>query len=253
MKRSKSLILLGFSPFCLDVLAETSASSYYGVQPVTVNLNRYAIVQPQVVARQNVYPRWYIGANLFANYANFETKHLTNGVYNSADPYAKDKFSIWQMGGGISLGQKFNSHWRLEGEVGWFGKYSEDENAVEFGVHAPYVIANVMYDFDIGQYGGFYLGAGVGAAFPTTHLASWRFFAGDENKTSVSPMGALMLGWQYPISDKFYLDIKYRLSGYEGTEHTRRWMDTNNVVYDFTNKMGFVLNNALSFGVRYEF
>jgi opacity protein-like surface antigen len=251
MQLSKFLLLLGLAPFCADAFGDTASFATYGTVPVRVDLNRYTVIQMPPDAAEKA--KWYAGASLFYNRAVFESKHLTNGVYDSSDPYSKDKFSIGQLGGGLSFGQKFSQNWRLEGEAGWFGKYSEQENGAEFSIHTPYVLANVLYDMDVRAWGGFYFGAGIGMAFPTTSLESWRFFDGDQKKTSVSPMGALMVGYQYPIYERFWLDVKYRLSGFNGTKHTRPWMATSNVVYDFTNKTGFILNNTLFVGVRYDF
>lgn len=272
MKLSKSLLLLGLVPFCANAFGYTVPTSGYGnpyrgnystnyqapkTTPVNVNLNRYTVVQNQQPAAKatKAYPKWYAGANIFYNLAKFESKHLTNGVYDSSDPYSKDDFSVGQLGGAISFGQKFNKNWRLEAEAGYFSKYDEQEEGADFGISAPYLIANVMYDMDLKDWGGFYFGAGIGAAFVTTSLESWRLFSGDKKKTSVSPMGALMIGYQYPINEKFFLDVRYRLSGFNGTEHTQQWManDGNDTIYDFTNDTGFILNNALSVGVRYEF
>ncbi|MCL2331287.1 MAG: porin family protein [Proteobacteria bacterium] len=274
----KACILLAFAPFCINAFAAAGTGApppsgyyppanfprnpagYYSSLPVVPKDSGdvyYVRADKSSFAYTNTgpvfIPRWYVGASVFANFAMFESKHLTNGVFDASDPYSVDKFNVWQLGGFVSAGQKFHPNWRIEGELGWFGKYSESQFGVDFSIHTPYIVANGIYDTNIGNYGGMYFGLGLGAAFPTTFVDSWRFSSGPKTKTELSPMIGLMAGWQYPIANSLYLDARYRISGYWGTDHTEQWISTSNVQYDFTNKTGLVLNNTISLGVRYEF
>jgi hypothetical protein len=197
---------------------------------------------------------WYVGGSFFYNLALFENRYSTDGVFNASDPYAVDKFTAGQFGLHGAVGRKIADNWRLEGEVGWFGTYSEQSAGVEFKISAPYLTANAIYDFDMNDWGGFYIGAGLGLAMPMTEFHGSAIFLGDSGAhRAVSLMGGVMLGVSLPIAEQFYLDIRYRLSAYDAGENTRQWQDTNNVVHDFTSETGLVLNNTLSAGIRYEF
>ena len=59
-----------------------------------------------------------------------------------------------------------------------------------------------------------------------------------------------MLGWSHKLDENLVMDLRYRLAGFSGTEHTRVF-EMDGVA--FTNDIGFVLDNSFSIGVRYEF
>ena len=266
MNSKKTTVLLAFalvggSAFGASYYGSPNSSyGYYNPSPAPINNTAVVVVgnraQTQMQPVKPDWPKWYVGGNLFYNLALFEAKHMTNGVFSSSVPYAKDDFSASQFGGALYVGQKFNRNFRADVEAGWFLKYSEQSAGVEFSLDTPYALANVYYDMDLNpSWGGFYFGAGLGVALPTSKLhGPGIFLPGGETKTNVSVMGALAVGWQIPVADSTFFDIKYRLSAYKGGDHTRQWQDNvYYVIYDFTSSIGWVLNNTVSVGIRYEF
>ena len=107
-------------------------------------------------------------------------------------------------------------------------------------------MANGYYDFT----NGLYVGAGLGMSFPTTQLDDAAFSdEGNRSKTEVAPMFGLMGGYTYRLDDGFLIDLRYRFAGTWGTTQEREIWGTNYI----KNKMGFVMDNSISVGIRYEF
>ena len=102
---------------------------------------------------------------------------------------------------------------------------------------------NGYYDFC----NGIYLGAGVGAALLDVSLDHTMFEK--VSKASVSPMGALMVGWVHKLDSKIVLDLRYRLAMFNGGDIKMDTGGGNSVSAD----MGFMLDNTLSLGIRYSF
>ena len=73
--------------------------------------------------------------------------------------------------------------------------------------------------------------------------------------TGASPMGAVMLGYALELGNDFVLDVRYRLSGMMGDQH--RFYPTElfdgSATFWVQNEIGFILDNSLSVGLRYEF
>lgn len=188
---------------------------------------------------------WYVGGRAELAFLNWENE------YSTSDPLAvvsedSDKYSFETVfGGNFFVGRTFNYFWRGEVEAGLIGQFSDKDQGVEFKLTVPYVIANGYYDFT----NGLYVGAGLGLAMPKTEF-DWAVFAsGNRSERNVSPMGALMLGWSHKLDDNLVVDLRYRLAGFVGPEHTRGFADG----VELTADVGFVLDNALSMGLRYEF
>jgi opacity protein-like surface antigen len=235
------------------------------VQPIIVE-----DVQPVVVRRESAaqfesadrhfYQDWYAGLKYVHTFANFTSKHYTNGVYCVGGQFCKDEYSfVSMMGLAASVGKWYDEDWRIELEGGWTGEYSDSADGIEFAFSAPYLTFSALYNFSGPNTGGFYAGPGAGIAFPTSRITGPVFLTGSETKRQFSPMLALQLGYQYPFSDRFALDIGYKLSTFGGTDHTRQFelWDPNTGqslgIHDFTNKTGWFINNSLSIGLRYYF
>ena len=188
---------------------------------------------------------WYVGGRLELSLLNWENE------YSSDDPgvdatYDHDDYSFEPVfGGSVYAGRTFNYFWRAEVEAGLIGQFEDKDDGASFKMTVPYLMANGYYDFA----NGLYVGAGLGIAVPKTELDMAAFEAGDRSERAISPMGALMVGWTYELDYNLVLDLRYRFAGFVGTEQTRK-LDNG---YDFTNDIGFVMDNSISLGVRYEF
>ena len=200
---------------------------------------------------------WYVVGRAELSFLNWKNK------YDSDYPYARSQFSedIYSFepvfGGSLAAGWKFNYLWRIELEGGYIGRFTDKDLGFEFTLSAPYAIVNGYRDF----LNGFYLGAGIGAALPITTLDSGVFMmeGGPRSENRISPMGSIMVGFAKELDYNLTLDIRYRLAGLMGTTHTRdfEWFYKHdpNVFYQSSieNKIGLILDNSISIGLRYEF
>lgn len=186
---------------------------------------------------------WYLGGHFALNLMNWENK------YSTEDPMImglqSDKYSEVVFGGGMSVGKTFKQFWRAEVEAGVLGSFEDSDNAAGFELTIPYMMANGYYDFT----NGLYVGAGLGIALPITEMDGILFEGGNRKETSVSPMFGLMFGYSHELDYNLTLDVRYRLAGLFGPEHSR--IDTAG--YDFKTEIGFILDNAVSVGIRYNF
>ena len=201
---------------------------------------------------------WYVGGRAELSFLNWTNKYSSD-YSGTVEEYNSDKYSFEQMfGGNLSAGYRFLYFWRAELEAGILGQFTDKDNSTEFGLTVPYVMLNGYYDFT----NNFYVGAGLGAAMPIKTLDYDNFIAGDRSKMSVSPMAGLMFGYAKELDDNLVLDIRYRLSGFYGGSQTRYfqegtevspgvWEDVRDVYVE--NKIGLVLDNSISIGLRYEF
>jgi len=62
-----------------------------------------------------------------------------------------------------------------------------------------------------------------------------------------------MLGYARKLDDNLVLDLRYRIAGFNGTTISRKFEDTLNNQYYLDTKVGLVLDNSFSVGLRYEF
>lgn len=200
---------------------------------------------------------WYIGGRLGLHLASWKNKyHGTPANYAFNDDEDHDKYVFEPIfGANLFAGYRFTPHWRIDGEFGYMTQFSDSDNGFTFKLQTPYTTANAYYDFD----NGIYLGAGLGLAFPRGTLDFANFEAGNASKTRVSPMGALMAGYSYYMTDSLALDFRYRLAGFTGPKWTRNVIsgtvvDDNGVeLKTLETKVGFIIDNSLSIGLRYEF
>ncbi len=197
---------------------------------------------------------WYVGGRLGVSFLNFKNEYSSNWVVLDASA-DEDKYSFEPVfNGSLAGGYHFKYFWRAELEAGYIGQFSDKDADFEYSLQAPYIMANGYYDFT----NGLYVGAGLGLAVPTTKLDGGIFISGDREKTSVSPMAGIMLGWSHELDYNLVLDVRYRLAGFSGHKQKRSFEGRASELedwqrYSFENKNGLILDNSISVGLRYEF
>lgn len=228
---------------------------------VLVGLVHGAIAAPSYIQRDNLggynvtydytdkaKTGFYVGGRLGVGFLNIKNKYSSNYSDVNAS-FDNDSYSFEPvLDGSIYGGYRIKYFWRAELEAGYLGQFSDKDNGFEYAFSAPYLLANGYYDFT----NGLYVGAGVGMAFPMTKLDGAIFESGDREKTSVSPMAGIMLGWSHQLDYNMVLDVRYRLAGLAGHTQQRSFM-YNGIMYSFENKNSMILDNSISFGLRYEF
>ena len=194
---------------------------------------------------------WYVTARAGLNLLNW-----TNSYNSDFGNIPSNSYSFETLfGGSITAGRRFGYHWRGELELGTTGNFKDAGYGVEFNMQTHYLMVNAVYDF---LPHGFYLGAGLGIAVPMMTLdfdGTWTAIGGSRRTTNISPMGALMAGFAVPVGRNFALDVRYRLAGWWGGDITRRFDNTGIGAseYFLTVDTGFVMENSISVGLRYEF
>ncbi|MDR1207618.1 MAG: outer membrane beta-barrel protein [Rickettsiales bacterium] len=197
---------------------------------------------------------WYFGGKFAANFASFDETRYVDGEYTGNGDDKQTHSGAMQLGGSIFAGNKISDNWRIEAEVGYTGKYSDFGKGVEFSLATPYAEFNVNYNTAEEKWGWLYIGGGVGAAFAhTTITGDDVFLAGGENGTRVSPLFAAMLGYRAHIADNWFVDVGYKFMTFQGSDHTRQFIDGSAVVHDFTDKIDWVMNHAITLGLAWEF
>lgn len=198
---------------------------------------------------------WYASLRAELALLNWENKYSSD--VPSLAGGSSDKYSFEALfAPNFAFGKRFNYFWRAEVEAGYITKFTDEDEGYKFTLSVPYLMANGYYDFS----NGLYLGAGVGVAFPMTELIDDAFVSGGGKETGVSPMGALMVGFAHTLDDNIVLDVRYRLGGFWGTEQKRTWTagttlpELGDVSGKYLeNKIGLILDNSISVGIRYEF
>ena len=198
----------------------------------------------------------YVGMNLDINLLNWTNKYKALPVaFNDAFDHDDYRFKPL-VGGHIVAGYRFNPGWRADVEGGFTSEFEDSDNGISFKFSVPYVTANVYHDFK----NGLYLGVGGGAAFPTIKMEWEHFTANDSSKTEASLMGAAMLGYAYYLSESLILDVRYRFAGFKGpklkrgvTEYSVQIGDQEVPLQSVETKIGFMMDNSISIGLKYEF
>ena len=186
--------------------------------------------------------KWYVSAHADLSFLSWENE------YTEGTDSGSDKFSFKPVvGADIAIGAELDKNWRADLELGYIGNYSEQETyftsgflpaKIDFNLNTMYAIMNGYYGFNSGVYLG--LGAGVAAVQVSWNHNSLEKFS----KTSASPMGAFVFGWNSRMTEKTYFDIRYRLAVFSGP--TVQYLT-------FQDKTGLITDNSLSVGVRYMF
>lgn len=196
---------------------------------------------------------WYVGGRVNLSMLSWENEY--SSTYPALDlAYDHDKYSFEPIyGGAFTVGYAFDTAWRLDIEAGIMGRFEDNDEGVNFTLTVPYVIANAYNDF----YNGMYVGVGLGLAVPKTELdgehTSLVFEGGHRTKRQGSLMGAAMIGYAYDFDQHLTLDVRYRLAALNGTRHETTIIDASDNRYDFRNKIGLILDNSVSVGLRYRF
>lgn len=191
---------------------------------------------------------WYMGFRAEMNTLSWENIYNSDWVgYSGSDKYSSERV----FGGSFTVGKSFSYFWRGEAEAGYISTFTDKDAGFEFNFSTPYLLGNILHDFN----NGLYLGASLGAAFPKTVWDSDNFLPGTRTKTSISPMAGLIFGLSHRLDYRFILDLRYRLAGFYGTKHLRYMEDNATPAnrYYFESKIGLVLDNQISVGLRYEF
>lgn len=199
---------------------------------------------------------WYVGGRVGLHLMSWKNKYKGSpSNYKFDNDENHDDYTFEPVfGGNIFAGYRFTPNWRGDVEFGYMTQFSDSDNGFTFKLQTPYITANAYYDFE----SGIYLGAGVGMAFPRGTL-DWEYFEKDSaSETKLSFMGALMAGYSYNLSESVALDFRYRLGMFNGPKWTRNVMsgvtDVNGTELEsLQTKVGFVIDNSLSLGLRYEF
>lgn len=195
---------------------------------------------------------WYVGGRVNLSMLSWENEYTTTWPYIDSN-FDHDKYSFEPVyGGSFAFGYAFDTSWRLELEAGLMGRFEDNDEGLNFTLTVPYVIANAYNDF----YNGMYVGVGLGLAVPKTELdgahTGLTFEGGHRTKRQGSLMGAAMIGYAYDLDSHLTLDVRYRLAAFNGTRH-ETVIDDGTDRYDFRNKIGLILDNSVSVGLRYRF
>lgn len=198
---------------------------------------------------------WYASLRAELAFLNWSNKYSSDApnvnIASNSDDYSfKPLFTA-----NAAFGKRLNYFWRAEVEAGYISQFTDEDEGYKFALSVPYVMANGYYDFS----NGVYLGAGAGVAFPMTELADEAFASGGGKKTGVSPMLGLMAGYSHKLDDNMVLDLRYRIAGMYGTTQKREWI-SGTILHGedvggkyLENKIGLILDNSISIGIRYEF
>lgn len=250
MKKYLSVFLMMLVvPFA--AMAETDTPVFDDRVPLSEKLWRqYKTESPNVIYRDRNkgvrVGKFYGGLNADLSFLTWKNKY--SWTEYGEDMSATDKFNFKPVFGiDLSAGYRIDERWRVDGEIGYVGKYyeSETENPfdyptekTEFNLETFYITANAYYDIIYGFY------AGLGGGLAIAHISADHSQVDDGSATNLSPMGAVMLGWTYMLDEKIDFDFKYRLSFYDGGD-----MSIGGVKVD----TGLIMNNSLSAGIRYHF
>ena len=194
---------------------------------------------------------WYASLRAELSLLNFKNKYYVEGSFIGDDKYSFEP--LFTING--AFGKRFDYFWRAEVEAGYITQFTDEDEGFKFALSVPYVMANGYYDFS----NGLYLGAGLGVALPMTELADQEFVGEGGKKTGFSPLVGLMAGFTHKLDDNIVLDLRYRIAGFYGTTQERQWVagamigDQNVGGLHLKNKVGLVLDNSISVGIRYEF
>lgn len=197
----------------------------------------------------------YIGTRLGVNLWSWENKYkvVPATAYHN-DKFDHDKYTFEPVfGGAVFAGFNLGPAWRADLEVGYAGRFSDSDSDFQFKMSSRHVTLNGYYNFA----GGFYLGAGVGAAFTKGRVSS-SYVTNSETKSYTSFLGAGMLGWAHHLTDSVVLDFRYRLSGFNGPKWTAGISGIPaepgyDAVTGLKIKTGLIWDNAFTVGIRFEF
>lgn len=197
-------------------------------------------------------PDWYVGGRLGLSLMTWKNKYSALPTSAIVDLGA-DHDNYWFQPiftGNIFAGLRFAPSWRADIEGGYITQFTDSDNGISFKLSVPYVTANVYWNF----IGNFYLGAGMGVAFPKINIDWEHFVSNNSSKTRTSFTGGLMFGYTNYLSESVAFDFRYRIAGFMGPELTRGAVSGNPYgLNSLETKTGFILDNSFTIGLRYEF
>ncbi len=204
---------------------------------------------------------WYVGAKLIGTFASWTNTYSND--YNT--DVEEEKYANKPMiGGSIFLGNKISGNWRIEGELGTTGTFTDVEpmsgwDEIRWSLSALYLTFNAVYDTSTNNKGGFYIGAGLGPSFVTTKIEGAAFMPKGETEETTSPYGSLFLGYAFPLNSRISVDIGYKFSAFYGHKHSRYvdpsmyFAPSGTAPILFADETSMVMGHALSLGARYSF
>lgn len=199
---------------------------------------------------------FYAAIKYLYTFANFSNKHYSDDKY-CVGSSCKDTYSFVSMSGfSASLGAWISEKWRLEVTGGMTGKYRDIADGYEYDLSAKFLELGALYNTTPKRWGGFYVGPVAGVAWVETFMDGAAFLDSDASAKTLSFTGGLNAGYQFLLNDNLVLDIGYKLWFMDAGDHSRKLQITDTGgTYDvkFTNKTGWVMNNSLSIGIRYNF
>ena len=192
---------------------------------------------------------WYIGGRIGLDLLSWENKYNATPADAIVDPGSDHDDYVFEpvFGGDIFLGYHFTPSVRGDIELGYISQYDDTDNGITFKLSTFYATFNAYYDF----LNHFYLGGSLGFAFPRADM-EWEHFTKSGTETDLSMNIALMAGYTYDLSQDVVLDLRYRLGGFWGPTFTRGVVGFD-PLQTLETKVGFVLDNQISIGLRYEF
>lgn len=190
---------------------------------------------------------WYMTGRAGLSLLNFKNKYSADDrSYTESESYSFEPV----FDGSLAFGKRFGYFVRGELEAGYIGNFTDKDMDMEYKLSVPYLTANVYYDF----LSGFYVGAGLGVTLITMELDGEEFVdEGNRKERDIGFIGGINLGYTHKLDDNLILDLRYRLAGISGVKHTRDWLAPDSNIYDVTVKTGFIMDNTISLGIRYEF
>ena len=233
--------LVSFIALFVLPISAFAANDWSNVNRRTSYSNQYSRQSYGSKQRSEHVGSYYMGLRGDLSFLSWENKY--SGVKSGNENFSFKPV----LGLDVSAGYRFDEDWRVDGEFGYMGKFSETETEkylgfplekTEFSLETYYIDANAYYDIANGFY------AGLGAGLAIVNLEAKSNVVADASVTNVSPMGAAMLGWVYSLDEKIDLDIRYRLALFSGGKLTIGGVGVDT---------GLVMNNSLSAGIRYHF
>ena len=198
----------------------------------------------------------YITARAGLSLLNFKLKESVSG-YNDSQTESYSFEPVFN--GSLAIGGRLGYFTRGDIEVGYIGEFTDKGGEYSYDFSAPYIMANLYYDF----LSGFYVGGGLGAALVMTSLDGTDFVdLNNRNERTIGFMGGINLGYAYKLDDNLVLDFRYRLAGIVSGNKNSREMELLDDPSDPTGptsihkvnvKNNFVMDNSISLGIRYEF
>ena len=248
-KYAKGFIMKKFFSALLMCFIATSA--YSSAQVIhTSSYNKYIFVDGKDYYANNDKSGGYITGRIDLSFLTFTNKYSSN--FPGVNPeFDKDTYSFEPvLGADLAVGYYFSPTWRGDIEFGYIGRFVDSDDNFNYKLSVPYLMANLYYDFDC----GLYVGAGLGAAIPSISFDLASLDNGNNNKgNTFGFIGAFDLGYTYRLDTSVLLDLRYRLAGITGVEHTRNFMASDSKTYYVGVDTGFIIDNSISFGIRYEF